>query len=46
MELCRSREGAWIEIATLMENAEGEECRSREGAWIEIGHLLPFRRQR
>ena len=34
--LSRSREGAWIEIATLLEDAEGEECRSREGAWIEI----------
>ena len=34
--LCRSREGAWIEMAALRELNTQPCCRSREGAWIEI----------
>ena len=33
---CRSREGAWIEIYILINNANYNLSRSREGAWIEI----------
>ena len=32
----RSREGAWIEIATSITINQFREGRSREGAWIEI----------
>ena len=33
---CRSREGAWIEIAITREQKTMCSSRSREGAWIEI----------
>ena len=32
----RSREGAWIEIASSRLQSMIAACRSREGAWIEI----------
>ena len=34
--ISRSREGAWIEIATAITINQFREGRSREGAWIEI----------
>ena len=44
--ICRSREGAWIEIhlcGMLSVDCMG---RSREGAWIEMaGHLQQLQRQ-
>ena len=33
---CRSREGAWIEIAISANAWHATESRSREGAWIEM----------
>ena len=36
MSVCRSREGAWIEIQMDKGKADGTPGRSREGAWIEI----------
>ena len=33
---CRSREGAWIEIALFCLYILYQTCRSREGAWIEM----------
>ena len=36
--LCRSREGAWIEMTMDIIPARQVNCRSREGAWIEIDH--------
>ena len=36
ISLCRSREGAWIEMACLTANISSQRRRSREGAWIEI----------
>ena len=50
--LCRSREGAWIEINSADRHAATVASRSREGAWIEIdklneiwgnGHVAPAR---
>ena len=40
--VCRSREGAWIEISKALQDAQKTFGRSREGAWIEItpGALL------
>ena len=35
-KMCRSREGAWIEIPYPLELLLSCSCRSREGAWIEI----------
>ena len=35
----RSREGAWIEIFTVISQAVGVRGRSREGAWIEMPKL-------
>ena len=35
-DLCRSREGAWIEIVACIYYTKRDYCRSREGAWIEI----------
>ena len=35
--LCRSREGAWIEIENCPSRIYLPNRRSREGAWIEIG---------
>ncbi len=32
----RSREGAWIEILTQIQENGFDICRSREGAWIEM----------
>ena len=32
----RSREGAWIEIVSIIADFALSCCRSREGAWIEI----------
>ena len=37
---CRSREGAWIEIANYNLGEGVTAGRSREGAWIEITALL------
>ena len=34
--VCRSREGAWIEIRIYLEEIKDNQSRSREGAWIEI----------
>ena len=34
--ICRSREGAWIEIDIRLGIEPHKWCRSREGAWIEI----------
>ena len=34
--MCRSREGAWIEILSAILETSVDESRSREGAWIEI----------
>ena len=34
--VCRSREGAWIEIEKLARGERVSLGRSREGAWIEI----------
>ena len=34
--ICRSREGAWIEMPVALMLAGVICCRSREGAWIEI----------
>ena len=33
---CRSREEAWIEIASMTSPLGVHMCRSREGAWIEM----------
>ena len=38
--LCRSREGAWIEIANYNLGEGVTAGRSREGAWIEILNLV------
>ena len=40
---CRSREGAWIEIAAGSSAKAANRRRSREGAWIEIRLYLPVR---
>ena len=44
ISLCRSREGAWIEILITNGCNTNEPRRSREGAWIEIkreiGHQM------
>ena len=41
-EFGRSREGAWIEIATGVTGSFGPSTsRSREGAWIEINVTAP-----
>ena len=37
---CRSREGAWIEMALMCTTSSSNVRRSREGAWIEISVLL------
>ena len=34
--MCRSREGAWIEILDVSASMRKRVGRSREGAWIEI----------
>ena len=34
--MCRSREGAWIEIEELYQTSVFVHGRSREGAWIEM----------
>ena len=34
--MCRSREGAWIEMCYCKAGYADEQSRSREGAWIEI----------
>ena len=34
--MCRSREGAWIEISEQSWGGDSGGSRSREGAWIEI----------
>ena len=34
--ICRSREGAWIEIASMTTAMQMTGGRSREGAWIEM----------
>ena len=34
--MCRSREGAWIEILLTEKEGYKMKSRSREGAWIEI----------
>ena len=36
MKLCRSREGAWIEINLVLLQLMELNSRSREGAWIEM----------
>ena len=36
VEVSRSREGAWIEMAVSALTLAVSACRSREGAWIEI----------
>ena len=36
----RSREGAWIEIASLKAISLAMQGRSREGAWIEISMVM------
>ena len=36
LAMCRSREGAWIEIDTSSKPPDDGFGRSREGAWIEI----------
>ena len=41
MPLCRSREGAWIEILYLAFFVKTWGSRSREGAWIEMPLLKP-----
>ena len=38
----RSREGAWIEIATVVVDSNGMPGRSREGAWIEMPYNEPI----
>ena len=38
--LCRSREGAWIEILNAKKEKLTDQRRSREGAWIEIKLFL------
>ena len=38
--MCRSREGAWIEISKIFPFLTLKICRSREGAWIEISSFL------
>ncbi len=40
MAVCRSREGAWIEIQNSATDAARMAGRSREGAWIEISVML------
>ena len=35
-KICRSREGAWIEIVLIGSFGMNGSGRSREGAWIEI----------
>ena len=37
---CRSRKGAWIEIAAPLYAMPCVVCRSRKGAWIEITTIL------
>ena len=39
-DICRSREGAWIEIAVADLKDMTGACRSREGAWIEIAVVI------
>ena len=41
IQSCRSREGAWIEIALSANYNLGEGGRSSEGAWIEMVLLIP-----
>ena len=41
--LCRSREGAWIEIITINQFREAFQSRSREGAWIEIDQYSNYK---
>ena len=37
---CRSRKGAWIEIAIPYFVASSTPSRSRKGAWIEIAQIV------
>ena len=38
--MCRSREGAWIEIHGYKTTFDSGYRRSREGAWIEISIII------
>ena len=38
--MCRSREGAWIEMMITLRVSLMMKRRSREGAWIEINALI------
>ena len=40
--LCRSREGAWIEMGRNQHARSNLFRRSREGAWIEIHIRIPL----
>ena len=42
----RSREGAWIEMSSLIFFICNCFCRSREGAWIEIGGVAGYKAER
>ena len=45
MLVCRSRKGAWIEIAVAQANAYAAQGRSRKGAWIEMQKKRPPKRR-
>ncbi len=40
MHVCRSRKGAWIEIAARHAATVANQRRSRKGAWIEMSMRL------
>ena len=44
-QICRSREGAWIEICRCFKIFSLASSRSREGAWIEIPSYGRLKRQ-